>query len=202
MGLIGVFQVGTRMFFKGYFFSKNFREDSRLVVRKWKELKSWWFLWLFMLYCVSTWHFGKAGWLEVLFCKELPTFAQQWNRKREVCSIFWFWVVELKDIKRTFAPSEPYQPWLCPICGGWSVDHSGGSDESSKSHQSIAWDSFIQVSRGVSLHHELLKAINLYKLPCWHLSNSGVRCFKIQQRPCRKPCNLRLPRGPRWWLWP
>lgn len=40
MGLIGVFQVGTRMFFKGYFFSKNFREDSRLVVRKWKELKS------------------------------------------------------------------------------------------------------------------------------------------------------------------
>ena len=103
-----VFQVGMDVF-QGRFFLENDRKIGK--VRKWKELKSWRFLWLFscIVYQHGTWEGRLVG--SVVWSKELPTFAQQWNRKREVCSIFWDFLVLGRRIK-TFAPSEPYQPWL------------------------------------------------------------------------------------------
>lgn len=125
MGLRVVFQVGMDVFLKGDFLSKNFREDRKS--EEMEELKSWWFLWWrLVVNMYQHRHFGKAGWLEVLFCKELPTFAQQWNRKREVCSSFMYFLVLGRRIKRTFAPSEPYQPWLCPICGTFAAQSQQG----------------------------------------------------------------------------
>ena len=136
---------GWSMFFKGDFLRKFSGKIGK--VRKWKELKSWCFLWLFSCQYVSTWSGGR----------QLPTFAQQWNRKREVCSIFWHWhcvfwyfLVLGRRIKRTFAPSEPYQPWSCPICGTFGAQTQQGRSLwwiwwwiKDPPHQSIAWDSFI-----------------------------------------------------------
>ncbi len=97
---------------------------------------------------------GKAAGLEDWTANN----RAKWNRKGEVCSIFWFWVVESKEHLPPLSPTTLGCVRTCTFAaqtqqGGlsdrasWifnrSVDHSGGSDdESSEQHQSSAWDSF------------------------------------------------------------
>lgn len=119
-------------------------------VRKWKSSRVDGFFDDVSCQYVSTWQGGRqVGW-KCCFaknCQHSRNSGTEKGRYVVFLCIFWFWVVELKHLP-TLSPTSL---GCVKICGGRSVDHSGGSDESSKPHQ---------VRRGVSLHRELLKAIN------------------------------------------